>query len=325
MRIICPRCSAEYEVPDSFMPPGARDVQCSECGHSWYQLVSRQASPQAKATAPGPSEDENRLQRLREALDGHKARVSTRSTGRTLNLGQVPGESDALDAATQDGAQSSPPPEEEDKTQEDTAPAPQRGLDPAVAAVLRSEAEFERNARAHGAAQALEMQPDLGLEPPARGRGPETVRDRLARLQAAERTGSAALTRGEETYPDPAGLGQTLQRTERPPPPPPAPVIFSKAGLPVRAERRDLAIYEAQRRARQGFRWGFFLSLGICLAAPALYLAAPALAGLMPAQSPIFEGIARTGAELHVALASAVQDWLLRIGGWMNGLSTPTA
>lgn len=37
-RIVCPACSAAYEVPDAAIPPGGRDVQCAACGHNWFQL-----------------------------------------------------------------------------------------------------------------------------------------------------------------------------------------------------------------------------------------------------------------------------------------------
>ncbi|MDC0135779.1 zinc-ribbon domain-containing protein, partial [Sulfitobacter sp.] len=31
MRLICPNCDAQYEVPDDVMPVAGRDVQCSNC------------------------------------------------------------------------------------------------------------------------------------------------------------------------------------------------------------------------------------------------------------------------------------------------------
>lgn len=38
MRLICPNCDAEYEVDDAAIPETGRDVQCSNCGHAWFQL-----------------------------------------------------------------------------------------------------------------------------------------------------------------------------------------------------------------------------------------------------------------------------------------------
>jgi predicted Zn finger-like uncharacterized protein len=41
MRLICPNCDAEYEVDASAIPDTGRDVQCSNCGHAWFQLSTR--------------------------------------------------------------------------------------------------------------------------------------------------------------------------------------------------------------------------------------------------------------------------------------------
>lgn len=38
MRILCPNCDAEYEVDASVIPDNGRDVQCSNCGHAWFQM-----------------------------------------------------------------------------------------------------------------------------------------------------------------------------------------------------------------------------------------------------------------------------------------------
>lgn len=38
MRLTCPNCDAQYEVDDSAIPDTGRDVQCSNCGHAWFQL-----------------------------------------------------------------------------------------------------------------------------------------------------------------------------------------------------------------------------------------------------------------------------------------------
>ena len=36
MRLVCPNCDAQYEVPDQVIPEGGRDVQCSDCGNTWF-------------------------------------------------------------------------------------------------------------------------------------------------------------------------------------------------------------------------------------------------------------------------------------------------
>ncbi|MFT6022255.1 MAG: putative Zn finger-like uncharacterized protein [Ascidiaceihabitans sp.] len=37
MRLICPNCDAQYEVPVDVVPTEGRDVQCSNCGQTWFQ------------------------------------------------------------------------------------------------------------------------------------------------------------------------------------------------------------------------------------------------------------------------------------------------
>ena len=41
MRLICPNCDAQYEVADDVIPDEGRDVQCSNCGNTWWQDSAR--------------------------------------------------------------------------------------------------------------------------------------------------------------------------------------------------------------------------------------------------------------------------------------------
>lgn len=52
MRLICPRCGAQYEVDDVVIPAAGRDVQCSGCGQTWFQ-----PSRQMLDAAADPAED----------------------------------------------------------------------------------------------------------------------------------------------------------------------------------------------------------------------------------------------------------------------------
>ena len=51
MRLICPNCGATYEVPDDVIPKTGRDVQCSNCGHTWFE---RPGAPEAAEAAGAP-------------------------------------------------------------------------------------------------------------------------------------------------------------------------------------------------------------------------------------------------------------------------------
>jgi predicted Zn finger-like uncharacterized protein len=44
MRLVCPNCEAKYEVPDDAIPDTGRDVQCTNCGHTWFQMRGRAAT-----------------------------------------------------------------------------------------------------------------------------------------------------------------------------------------------------------------------------------------------------------------------------------------
>ncbi|WP_299814568.1 zinc-ribbon domain-containing protein [uncultured Jannaschia sp.] len=49
MHIICPNCSVQYEIADDLIPSNGREVQCSNCGRTWYQ----DGAPIARTVAVG--------------------------------------------------------------------------------------------------------------------------------------------------------------------------------------------------------------------------------------------------------------------------------
>jgi predicted Zn finger-like uncharacterized protein len=61
MRLACSNCGAEYEVDDDVIPGSGRDVQCSDCGHTWFEQPARtDPDPQlvpAQETDPSPEPD----------------------------------------------------------------------------------------------------------------------------------------------------------------------------------------------------------------------------------------------------------------------------
>ena len=48
MRLICPSCDAQYDVPAGVIPQGGRDVQCSDCAHTWFQPHPDDAEHEAR-------------------------------------------------------------------------------------------------------------------------------------------------------------------------------------------------------------------------------------------------------------------------------------
>ncbi len=71
MRLTCPNCDAQYQVPDDVVPVEGRDVQCSNCGQTWFQhhadhmpdegsesLVEDTVDPDEETEAPAPEPEE---------------------------------------------------------------------------------------------------------------------------------------------------------------------------------------------------------------------------------------------------------------------------
>ena len=53
MRIVCPACSAAYNVPDAMLRPGKR-VRCARCGEHWSPVEIAVPPPPTPAVEPAP-------------------------------------------------------------------------------------------------------------------------------------------------------------------------------------------------------------------------------------------------------------------------------
>lgn len=150
MRLTCPNCGAQYEVPDEVIPESGRDVQCSNCGETWFQQHPAHAEA-GVATAPDPAGGGDR------------------------------------DWAEPDEDQG---PEPAAATAEPPPPSERPQLDPGIARVLREEAKREARARDKEARGGLETQADLGLDMAEDDddRRSHQARARMARLQGKATT-----------------------------------------------------------------------------------------------------------------------------------------
>ena len=70
MRLTCPNCGAQYEVPDEVIPETGRDVQCSNCGDTWFQTHPSQQTEEdtEAAEAPHPGWDSPEEETADEAV-----------------------------------------------------------------------------------------------------------------------------------------------------------------------------------------------------------------------------------------------------------------
>ena len=77
MRLICPNCGAQYEVPTEVIPNEGRDVQCSACSNTWFQahpdhdtaLADEIDTPSVEPVAPPPPPEPEVARPQRRELD----------------------------------------------------------------------------------------------------------------------------------------------------------------------------------------------------------------------------------------------------------------
>ena len=143
MRLTCPNCTAQYEVPADVIPASGRDVQCSNCSHTWFQQpFDDTVSPSAPAMIDEFAVDDND--------DAPDAATQSDADDFETELDKVLED----ELAPDDGSDAS-------LGQASMPNRPKRRLDSSVASVLREEAEREKRARA---ADPVETQIDLGLD-----------------------------------------------------------------------------------------------------------------------------------------------------------------
>lgn len=264
------------------MPVAGRDVQCSNCGQTWFQ---------------------NHPDHVAEAAE------------------------EVQDAPTPDEETAPPPP-----PPPAAPPTPERKqLDPAVADILRQEAEAEQEARRKVQPNGLESQPDLGMDLEQSGTEQEADRrtneargERMARLRgddAAEakpdtsnegsvkspETGKAAavisaLGSRRDLLPDIDEINSTLRSGS------------ARKGAGASDVGPDIDAPTVQRK-RRGFRTGFLTVMMIFIVLAAVYLLAPRLSAAVPAlESPL---------QSYVAAVDQARSWLgVRVQGLLQSLDS---
>lgn len=157
MKLICPNCDAQYLVDDGLIPDAGRDVQCSNCGSTWFQPSAADVA-QAAAEREGGDLQARPVDAVED--DGWDD-VPMPDLSVTEPMApqspepQVPQApvSDAPDPAL--GAEEEGDEEDEPEgLSEALAERPRRAVDDAVLEVLREEAEREKAARAAAAQPA---------------------------------------------------------------------------------------------------------------------------------------------------------------------------
>jgi predicted Zn finger-like uncharacterized protein len=284
MRLICRNCDAQYEVDDAAIPPYGRDVQCSGCGHAWFQMRA-DAVPQLR---PGVS-----------------APVDPVGPDLAAAVWSDPGVLTKDDPAHTEPLTDEGPPPVLPEAQED-AGLRRRGLDDTVLEVLREEAAREAAVRRAEAPPPIEVQTDLGLAPPP----PPPLLSPSVFLAARERFADLSVSPDEltseddmqplpasrrELFPDIEEINSTLRASSEP------------RGDESEAETETYV--EADRR---GFRTGFVMIILIAVLLSLLYAMAPRIVAAVPASESAMQAYvdgvdwARLGVD--AALQSAIRS-----------------
>lgn len=276
MRITCPNCGAQYEVPDQVIPAEGRDVQCSNCGNTWFQTHPDQAVVE---------DDDQDLIAEPETAPEPEPEPEPETGTETV--------------------------EEDSNDDVDTAPeAPPRArdLDPEVAGILREEAEFETRLREAEAATGLESQTELGLED--YGDDEATRRAREARERMARMRGETLDDDFEPTDDSEADLSprprsrllpdvddiNTSIRNEQP-----------SAAVPAEAE---MTVAEDLPRKSGGFGRGFGLVVLLGVLLILLYANADKVTDAVPAIAGPVDGFVAQIDKLRVWLDSQLSGFI---------------
>lgn len=291
MRLVCPNCDAEYEVDATAIPLSGRDVQCSNCGHAWFQAHPETVTAQDRADAEQPVAD-------RAAGADRRRKPQADAGGPKSAPDSAPESVSRPEPAPQPAppAPAAPKPSVTAATQT-PSPIPSRTLDETVLAVLREEAEREAAARRSEAAVALrvpmsrtpsiETQTEMPLTQDQNGMS-AAVR-RIARLRAAEPEPAAA--------PPPKSRREMLPAIEE--------INSTLRATSDRTSDADAAIYDSMDDGavgQNGFRRGFMLLVLLAALIAAVYVMAPMIGDRVPALKAI--------AAHYVTAVDAARLWL---------------
>lgn len=277
MRLICPNCSAQYEVPADLIPDEGRDVQCSNCQETWFQ------------THPDTELQTDVAQTLKE----HFAQTEPEAAA-------VPPESDAvsepdpiddeferaldqeLDTITEDDPEITPAPaimHERSK----------REIDPSVADILREEAQREREQRA---AETFEHQDEFALDTDEPTSDPQPKKSGYIDPKLDEMnkdTASDASASRRDLLPDIEEINSTLRRDKK-------------------SANRDEQ--ETQARKNASGRHGFRAAIILLLLALAVYAYADLITSNVPQLAPYLDAYVAQIDQWRAALSDQTSGFL---------------
>lgn len=256
MRLVCPNCGAQYDVPLEVIPEAGRDVQCSNCGHTWFQRRVTQA-PAARPARPAPAPSPPRASIAEQPPEP----VQNHDPNAAPNVGSPASRVD-------------PEMAEMFREERDFA-ARQRAAEvletqPDLGLVPPEEDEQTRRARESRERMARLRGEEPAAAPPHAEPHPEPQQSD-ARLHAA--AAAAAAASRKDLLPDVEEINQTLRSSSEPR------VIDREAADPAPARG-------------SGFARGFLMMIVLAAIGLAVYLNVPQISRQVPAAAPYLEAYA---------------------------------
>ncbi|HHB81337.1 MAG TPA: hypothetical protein ENK83_06285 [Aliiroseovarius sp.] len=263
MRLVCPNCGAQYEVDDRVIPDSGRDVQCSNCGHSWFQRGAgwqHEHDPQDETPQPDELPD--------EAFEEHRSATSQAASDSAP--ASEPDLEPEPEPESEPASNIEPEPDVTPAAEPAPEPAPQRELDAETRSILQEEAARELAAREREAA-SMEVQEDLGLEETGEAPASSGLKARMARLRGLDHEAATEVETGprRDLLPDIEEINSSLN------------------SVSDRDDFDDFADPAARNRA--SFGRGFGLVLLLAVLAVLLYILAPRIGDMVPALAPVLD------------------------------------
>lgn len=253
MRLVCPRCGAQYEIDGAAIPPAGRDVECSACDHVWRALPPPESfDPAARPQLSRPLSD-SVIEILREeaARELEVRAAERRSLRAAERAAAFPAAPEAQDPSEEGQGRALA-----DDASRASAPLVDTGALPA----LGPKGGMDDAGTAPGAAGAV-VREAVSLPAPA------------SPVQTAPGGDTAAA--GHVVAADAAPAAGTTRMSAVPP-----------AFNPAPAPPQPMASATSSRR---GYDAGFGLAVILAVAVVALYALAPRLSGPGPIGSAIAE------------------------------------
>jgi len=301
MRLICPNCDAQYEVDDSVIPEGGRDVQCSNCGYTWFQAAAGDA-PQADAAGEHPPHT---------PPEQHAPEAGPASD--VVPDADAPAPRDAApDTAAEPAAEPAPQHDHADSETSEPTPghAQRQALDDSVLEVLREEATRETEARRTEAGNGSARQNPPRPAPAGAASG---LSARMARLRgvpqnAADNTGHGTTPARRDLLPNIEEINSTLRATSE-----------RRSGKP--SEPSQAADEAPIPGKRSGFSRGFAIIIIVGVLAASVYMLAPTIAKKVPASTPYLVSYVTTVNDLRAWLNGSITALLEKATVFLNGLT----